>query len=348
MYSNNNIFFILLIFLLCSCKSEEEKKLEAMDLKLDIQRFDLNLYNACNDSINKNDIHPLFEKHIKSNRDFLLHLNYFGDSTKINDTIMARDIYSWTSNPYSVRVHDSVLKVYPKDFDFQKMFLNPMKRLKLYFPDYKTPEIKTFVTGYPMPGANGMLVLDQNQIFITKNYLGIGLDYFLGVDFDYHFELPQYMRRKCTKDFIIPAFLLKITNAFQPKLNVWENPTILDYIVHQGIKDYFVSRISPETHDTTILSYTKKQLDWCDLYKKNIFNELLPYLYKTDQKAYEKYMLERPFTQGLSQDSPGRIGEWLGYQIVKKYMENFPETDLKKLLQNKDFRKIFKDSGYKP
>ena len=55
---------------------------------------------------------------------------------------------------------------------------------------------------------------------------------------------------------------------------------------------------------------------------------------------FSKFYLE------VDKESPGGIGVWYGWQIVKSYAEN-NETDLKTLLQT-DNEEIFKRSKYKP
>ena len=43
-----------------------------------------------------------------------------------------------------------------------------------------------------------------------------------------------------------------------------------------------------------------------------------------------------------------RLSSWLGWQIVRKYMNAHPKLELQDLLVEKDARKILQDSGYKP
>ena len=45
--------------------------------------------------------------------------------------------------------------------------------------------------------------------------------------------------------------------------------------------------------------------------------------------------------------SPGNIGTWIGWQIVKKYAAEHPEVTPEKMMRL-DPRKIFQDAKYKP
>ena len=57
---------------------------------------------------------------------------------------------------------------------------------------------------------------------------------------------------------------------------------------------------------------------------------------------------EAPFTQGFSQElSPGNIGQWIGWQIIKKYVSKNPEMKPEELMRT-DAKKIIDEAKYKP
>jgi hypothetical protein len=62
----------------------------------------------------------------------------------------------------------------------------------------------------------------------------------------------------------------------------------------------------------------------------------------------QKYLGERPKTIEVGEKCPGRIGQWVGWQIVNKYQETHSETALPELMQISDADKLFKESHYKP
>ncbi len=71
-------------------------------------------------------------------------------------------------------------------------------------------------------------------------------------------------------------------------------------------------------------------------------------LYVKETPEIMKYMGESPFIQGFPEGSPGRVGHWVGWQIVKAYMEKNPSLTLTELMNEKDAQKILNDSKYKP
>jgi hypothetical protein len=62
----------------------------------------------------------------------------------------------------------------------------------------------------------------------------------------------------------------------------------------------------------------------------------------------QTYIGEGPFTQGFSQElSPGNIGQWLGWQIIKKYLSKNPDITPEELMKT-DSKIILEEAKYKP
>ena len=70
-------------------------------------------------------------------------------------------------------------------------------------------------------------------------------------------------------------------------------------------------------------------------------------LYETSEFTKQKYLGERPNIYEISQECPGRVGSWLGWEIVEAYMSS-RDISVTELLSEQDHHKIFTQSGYKP
>ena len=73
-------------------------------------------------------------------------------------------------------------------------------------------------------------------------------------------------------------------------------------------------------------------------------------LFKTDPSLMQRFILPAPFSKfylEIDNQSPGRVGVWLGWQIIKSYMKRYPETDINALL-NLPAETLFSKSNYKP
>lgn len=121
-------------------------------------------------------------------------------------------------------------------------------------------------------------------------------------------------------------------------------------MIFYGKAYYFASQILPDAPDSILIGYEStsikdvnenQQIVWAHF----VENELL---YETSHFVKKKYLEERPKTLEIGNKAPGRIGVWLGWEIVKQYMRNHPEERLPDLMETKDAQQIFMKSRYKP
>jgi hypothetical protein len=106
--------------------------------------------------------------------------------------------------------------------------------------------------------------------------------------------------------------------------------------------------LMPESPDSLKTGYSQKQLNWCKANEGLIWNYFLQGdLFTIDPDIIKNYLGEAPNTQGMPDVSPGNIGQWVGWQIVKKYETDNPSISPEQLM-NTDARKIFEETKYKP
>ena len=81
--------------------------------------------------------------------------------------------------------------------------------------------------------------------------------------------------------------------------------------------------ISPEVKLEQHLRYSQADLTWALNSERGFWEYLVEQqlLFKTDQELNMNLLNEGPYTIGLPQESPDRMGRFLGYRIVKQYIE---------------------------
>jgi hypothetical protein len=96
----------------------------------------------------------------------------------------------------------------------------------------------------------------------------------------------------------------------------------------------------PDVSESDVLRYSKKDFNWAVASEKSFWEYLVDeeLLFKTDEETRMNFLHEGPFTTGLPQDSPDRMGRFMGYMIVKQYMENNDVSP--KELMNTPYNKI--------
>ena len=106
----------------------------------------------------------------------------------------------------------------------------------------------------------------------------------------------------------------------------------------------------PQVNDTAKIQYTQKQLEYCTQNEYNLWTYFVAQklLYTTNHVEIMKYTGEGPFTSAISKECPPRIAYWVGWQIVRQYMQNNPDVTLEQLMKQDDAQVILSQSKYKP
>lgn len=209
-----------------------------------------------------------------------------------------------------------------------------------YFPGFRPPRVVTFISGLANYGA-----------ITADSVLGIGLDMFLGADFAPYGLVadpyPGYMLYQFTPAYI-PADCFKVIQ--QEMFPMPAGGTLLDQMIARGKQLYFLDQVMPHTPDSLKAGFTATQLAWCRDNAQGIWQYFIQgnLLYIHDMQHIMHYIGPGPGTQGMPSPAPGDIGSWVGWQIVRKYMEEHPETSLETLMSLKDSQALLSQSHYRP
>jgi hypothetical protein len=128
-----------------------------------------------------------------------------------------------------------------------------------------------------------------------------------------------------------------------------DEETLLSEMIDYGKIYYLLGSIMPCTPDDLILGFTAKEILDVYAYQELIWSRIIEkeWLYVTDEFTKKKMLGERPKTIELGDECPGRVGAWIGWQIVKQYMDETGST-MQELMANRNHHEIFAQSKYKP
>lgn len=207
---------------------------------------------------------------------------------------------------------------------------------KHYFPKNALPKVSFHVSGF-----NQSIVTTPGRVSASlDNYLG--QNYPMYAQVAYQYEMPFMTPRHLPIDILLGWLTSEYPDT---------NGRLLESMLYHGKIIYLLQVCFPDQEAAEILCYTPKQLDWCKRYEKNIWAMLVEKreLYSTDWRTITKYTQPAPFTNGLSQEeSPGRVGVFIGWRIVSAYMEQNKQVTLQDLMNETDAQKILQLSGYRP
>ena len=106
----------------------------------------------------------------------------------------------------------------------------------------------------------------------------------------------------------------------------------------------------PFAEDHFKIGFTAKEIEWCKDNETMIWARIIEEkaLYSSDMNVVRGLTGPGPFTQGFPKESPAQIGYWVGWQIVRKFMDENPDVSIEELMTLGDAQSILQKSKYKP
>ena len=228
-------------------------------------------------------------------------------------------------------------EVFADVHDIESELSRAFGRIAWLYPDMEQPDLYLFVSGF------------QAAIHFVENGIAIGADMYLGSDYPYynrvvHQYQMQTMRKECIPVDVVSAWL------FSHIPNTSSKNRLLEQMLYRGKVMYMLACIFSDLPGYEVMGYTQEQWDWCVHYERAIWNRMMDKrdLFRSEQRILSSYLNEGPFTLEVSQESPGRLGTWVGWRIVESYMEHHPEVSLQDLMDNGEAQHILEESYYKP
>jgi hypothetical protein len=338
---------LLTIVLLVSCRSKEGPDVSGIKVELTTFRFEKEFFSLDTNNLSSS-LDALYGKYPVFFRDFavnILGLPPMNDSGA--QTMMAIKRFIRDYRP----VYDSVMKVFPTFDRYEEDIVDGMRYVKHYFPQYSLPT-KVFTFVGPMDAFFEASTAGYGDVITTEG-LAVGLQLHLGANFSmYQSEMgialyPTYISRRFAPEYIPVNCLKNIVDDMFPDRSA--ELTLIEQMVEKGKRIYLLDRLMPETPDTLKIGYTKAQLDGCYKNEGFIWNYFVKnnLVYNNDPSLIKNYIGEAPSTQEFGEGAPGYIGMFVGWQIVKSYMDRQDETTLQQLMQTPP-RQVFEESGYRP
>ena len=311
-----SLFTLLVLLSSCDKKNKIEKEVEEIPVTINVERFDKIFYESPVENLqNVKQKYPYF----------------FPAQTP--DSVWVNKI----KNPLNRELYSEVQKKYSNfekvNSDLESLF----QHIKFYFPETKTPKVITLISEMDY----------QNKAIYADSLVLISLDLYLGKNHKFY-EFPEYLKQNFEQNQIMPD----IVSSFSlRKIPFENNRNLLSQMIYAGKQLYLKDLLLPGTSDAEKIGYTPKQISWCQENESYMWRYFIQeqLLYSTDLKLASRFINTAPFSKfylEIDNESPGRVGTWIGWQIVRSYMNN-NDLNLQQLLQM-DPIEIFQKSKYKP
>ena len=308
-------FFAILA---CSTSNAIEEEIAKIPVAVSMDRFDQKFFNA-----SKEDFYRL-----KQDYSYLFPAQY-------PDSIWLKR----QRDSLQVLLQAEIKTVFPSLRPFEDTLRPLFQHIKYYFPRVNDPKVVLLTNNVDY----------QNKTVYTDSLVLISLDTFLGAKNPLYEGIPQYIVR----DMDVSYLGAHLADEFA--LTVVPSPsdrTLLSQMIFYGKRYYIKDLLLPATKDEIKISYTEEEMKWVRENERFIWQYFIEYelLYKTQSSYVLRFIEPAPFSKfylEIDNESPGKIGQWLGWQILRAYVAKHPDKTPQEILAT-PAQEIFTEANYKP
>lgn len=312
-----SIIIIFVVLFSCDKESKIENEISKTQVNFDVERFDKAFFNAS----------PSNLQQLKEAFPFMF-------SKRINDSVWIHKMEDTLQQQLFQEIENKFQNIKPIEDDITQLF----QHLKYYDKTFREPRIVTF-SDY---------VDYRNKVIVTDTIVLIALDTYFGSDHEFYQGIPKYISQNLNVDQLASDMATEYSKKYSFQI---KNSTFLDDIIGFGKQLYFKDKMIPFKSDAIKIGYTQEQLDWAIANESYIWTYFVEkeMLFSTDRSLVNRFIAPAPFSKfylELDTESPGRLGQFIGWQIVRAYMEQNDTPFLKMMQMEAD--EIYNNVKYKP
>ena len=311
------IVVILISVISCATKSDTEIEIEEIPIDIELVRFDKIFGTARVDDI------PELKKQYPS---------FFPE--QYHDSIWVKKI----QDTLQQQLYTEVIKMFPTEDQLEEDLTVLFQHITYYFPQITSPLVITTTSDVDY----------RNKIILSDEFLIISLDTYLGSDHYFYVGIPKYVSKNMVETQIISDIATVYAQNLVPRPR---QRTFLSQMIYYG-KILYLKDLWMTTHsDSTKIGYTNEEYLWAEENESEIWRNFVEneFLYSTNPKLPSRFINPAPFSKfylEIDNDSPGMVGRYIGWNIVRSYM-NHNSVTIQKLL-TLTAEEIFNASKYKP
>ncbi|WP_029906256.1 hypothetical protein [Prevotella sp. 10(H)] len=324
------IIFAIICFIGCSGTTKKSGD-ETPQKKITITRFDKDLYSYLQN--------PDAVKESGLKEKYPLLLPAFGRIAMDNSDpgTFFPTLREYFAHPMLIDIYKESLKTFADITSYEEELGEVNDRIAEKFRGRKLPELAMHVSGF------------KENVIILNNLISISTDKYLGSDYGAYQEFFQpFERQQMQPQFLVRDYLKAWLMSDIIKADEEDQQNLLSAIIYEGKVLYILSALLPEKKAEDLIGYTTTQYEWSKHNEKSTWQTIVKqnYLYSTDHMVITRFINDGAYTAAISKDSPGRIGSWIGWQIVDLYAKKKGVT-LTDLIGT-DAQTILKESKYNP
>jgi hypothetical protein len=318
-----SILTLLLVILVAVGCNRNPLDVDASNVKLKIGFINMDSILFHSNSTDLITAHKEFKKSMPEIYDYELgYCLHIGD---VDDTTFVNSMQLFYADPYIARLEKRIQEKFPSLENQKNEIKLGFKHLKFHIPSGKIPEQVVFMNSFFASNA-----------FSTEKQIGIGLERYLGKQTDVIQELPpdqfyEWIREGMDAEFVTRDALCSwIMTHYVDEVdgNLTEN------IIRWGKILYLTQAAFPDASAAWIMRYSEEKYQWAMDNEYEIWKYLADQkmLFKIDDRNKMNLLNEGPYTVGLPENGPDRLGQFIGFRMLQKYME-IKKVSVEQLIQ---------------
>jgi gliding motility-associated lipoprotein GldB len=309
--------FLGLIFVSCDKDSKLESEIAKIETDFIIERFD-----------------KAFAKAVPEDLPELRQAYPFFFSKRVPDSVWVARINDTLQNQLLIEVN----KAFPEFNETKQELTRLFQHLKYYDKTFSTPRVITLTND----------VAYRDKTIVNDSLVLIALDNFLGAEHEFYQNISMYIAANMKKDQIVSDVANGYAESYIYQTN---RKTLLDEMIYAGKLLYFKDVMIPFKTDAEKMGYTEEQINWAEANESQIWSYFIEkeMLYSTDDKLPNRFIADAPFSKfylEFDNESPGRLGQYIGWQIVKAYAKT-TGLDVMRIMETEP-DEIFTKAKFKP
>jgi hypothetical protein len=233
----------------------------------------------------------------------------------VTDPGMISRLQAFRNEPYVQRLEKRIEEKFRDLPQRHRKITEGLKKVKAHLPEAPMPAEIVYLNSYFASSA-----------FCTHDAIAIGLERYLGAKTDVIAELPPQDFYPWIKEKMDAQYLERDAVAawiMTHLVEVEKSENNIDAMIRWGKIVYLTEAAFPDMPEHWILRYSEadyqKALDserpfWDFLVKQKM-------LFGSDEATQAGLLNDAPFTSGLPEKAPDRLGQFLGWRIIHSYME---------------------------
>ena len=313
------ILLILVLFAFFGCKNEDalEEEIAKIDTSFTVERFDRAFAEAKPENLgNLKKTYPFFF------------------SARIPDSVFVEQM----KDSFQIELNNATKQKFG-DFKTETNEIESLfQHLKYYDKTFNEPRVVVF-TNY---------VHYREKLVVTDSVVLLAIDNYLGENHEFYGNFPKYIVQNLKPSQLV----VDLAKAYSEKqIFQSQKKTFLDEMIFFGKQLYFKDKVIPFKSDADKIGYAQEQIEFANANENMVWTEFVEneMLYSTNSSFVSRFIADAPFSKfqlELDSQTPGRLGQYIGWQIVRAYMKN-NDVSLQEMLQTEAIE-IFNKSNYKP